>query len=376
MINKGYFSNTEQDPNTCIEGVGGCAPFWKAEGWRKKSSWSPDHTPFYGVAPAHDRRLPRPKRHHRRCFPREDDIGELYCHEYEPRTATLNFGPHRVKYFANSDVKRVATSKHLGRYRSGPELKTHVGLDPSLFGWVLPPRPLVFSTFRAPLARLLSGFGYGYTLGTGRPGEVRVCVLPSEDSFDTWQEAREDWVRRVVEARKVYTARGDAHPYQRLLRDYLDACGDAADNVYVAFLDSRTKNVTTALANLERHVVVGLQDDLDRTLASWRNLTLRTCAGHPRISEMRRLMAEEAAHHKNNRGGHEKRREAVTRVGGKENDDDRFDKARSVELATPGIESFDEDLQRRVRGMIAGDEVIYSRVLEMYYRDASQGDGN
>lgn len=105
------------------------------------------------------------------------------------------------------------------RYRSGPELKTHVGLDPSLFGWVLPPRPLVFSTFREPLARFLSGFGYGMTLGAGRPGEVRICELPMEESFDTWKEEREHWERRVVETRKVATARNDTRPYQRLLRD-------------------------------------------------------------------------------------------------------------------------------------------------------------
>ena len=40
----------------------------------------------------------------------------------------------------------------------------------------------------------------------------------------------------------------------------------------------------------------------------------------------------------------------------------------AVELAPPDVNAFDDDLQRLVREMTAGDEVIYKRALELYYQ--------
>ena len=55
-----------------------------------------------------------------------------------------------------------------------PSLHTHVAIDTSLFGWVLPQTPMVFSTFRDPVDRLLSSFHYGIQFGGGK---TIVCIV-------------------------------------------------------------------------------------------------------------------------------------------------------------------------------------------------------
>jgi hypothetical protein len=44
-----------------------------------------------------------------------------------------------------------------------------------------------------------------------------------------------------------------------------------------------------------------------------------------------------------------------------------------VELASPDVKTFDEDLQKLVRKMTEGDETIYKRALELYHYQAHLG---
>ena len=145
----------------------------------------------------------------------------IFCHEYDAQMSTLHFGLHRhnpEKNRTGEGINAAALSTSKTQYASAPMLKTHVGLDPSLFGWVLPRRPMVFGTFRDPVDRLLSGFHYGTRFGGGRPGEVQACTLPGRHA------TLEEWQRKMAEARGRAASRNDTTPYQRLLREYLTSC--------------------------------------------------------------------------------------------------------------------------------------------------------
>ena len=105
-------------------------------------------------------------KYNQRCFPsaaNSEIRRETYCQEYDEKTSTMNFGPNRPQNPKRKNVK--LPSKVQAHFDAGAKITTHVGLDPSLFGWVLPPNPMVFSTFRDPLERIFSAFHYGIQFG-------------------------------------------------------------------------------------------------------------------------------------------------------------------------------------------------------------------
>ena len=369
------FANTDNDPNTCIQGVGGCTPYWK--GWRRTTRLSADasegsiHAPPYGAAAA------RNETHivnndDQRCFPVTDGPS-IKCHEYDQSKHTLDFGPHgkkpkkpkanKIQQTSNNNPQKFhvqLASKHVDYYAFGPALKTHVGLDPSLFGWIFPKNPLVFSTFRDPVERLLSSFHYGMKFGAGRPGEVTKCTLPGVNSLVEWQDM-------VVNARKLATLKNDTHAYQQLLGSYLNACRDAVDNTYVQFLDPYTKDVTVALANLEQYVIVGLQSDIHNTLERWRKVTLQSCASHPHFRTIQRVLAKGAEKITGDTTYHRKSTSQVNQSDVGDTSAQNFGSgSEAVDLVPPDISLFGPALQQLVRKMTAGDELVYRRVLDMY----------
>eukprot|EP00569_Conticribra_weissflogii_P001608 CAMPEP_0171351538 /NCGR_PEP_ID=MMETSP0878-20121228/39330_1 /TAXON_ID=67004 /ORGANISM="Thalassiosira weissflogii, Strain CCMP1336" /LENGTH=630 /DNA_ID=CAMNT_0011856869 /DNA_START=150 /DNA_END=2042 /DNA_ORIENTATION=+ len=315
-----------------------------------------------------------------RCFPQTPGP-TLHCYEYDPRTSTMNFGPHRrnpkkmqqrlqLMKNPNLPLKHVppVPSVQTANYDYSPSLKTHVGLDPTLFGWILPENPMVFSTFREPIERLLSSFHYGIQFGGGRPGEVGKCMLPGVEKL-------EDWQARVIEARKaVDESRNDTTVYQNVLKEYLTECKSAADNAYVQFLDPNTKNVNVALENLEKYVIVGLQTHVEESLERWMNITLRSCRGRPQFPIIKdRLQKEYHTQAGKKWRASDLLTDSELKLDGtpKNNDHYKHEKERegeepTVKLASPKFESFDEDLQKLILEYTAGDAVIFQRVLEMY----------
>ena len=200
------FQNTEVGPNACVTHVGGCAKLshvWDA------SEISGEVPPF-GVelgSKEYSLNMTNP-----RCFPKEDG-DKLYCSEYDNRSKTITFGPHGMR---TSKAPRLPYSRKI-KWSSHPALQTHVGLDPSLFGWILPRRPLVFSTFREPVARLLSSAQYGIKFGAARPGQVTRCDFPGD--YD-----REEWQDEITVAANSATKDGDSRHYQHMLKGYLHSC--------------------------------------------------------------------------------------------------------------------------------------------------------
>lgn len=190
LFRRGNFTNIELGPNSCVTHVGGCAPYWNKQtspmrgnmrergnmgmnrnresmnalrtgGSRRLSSASNiQYVPPFG------RKVPMSEQksaNNRRCFPSESNqnIGRtMQCHEYDPVTSTLNYGKRPP-----INGRKKQPSKVQGNFNAGPRITTHVGIDPSLFGWVLPPKPMVFSTFRDPLERIFSSFHYGIQFG-------------------------------------------------------------------------------------------------------------------------------------------------------------------------------------------------------------------
>lgn len=209
LFREGNFTSVDLGPNSCITHVGGCAPFWnkqtspnrgenanaqrmmqqrKAEGMHALHSARNSYVPPFG------RKVAMSKQQsgiHQRCFPSEENqkIGRgTMCHEYDPTTSTMNFGKRPPQ--GNNKKKRLPSIVQ-GQFNAGPRITTRefrfvvffsnsavilitrlficiltdVGLDPSLFGWILPPKPMVFSTFRDPLERIFSSFHYGIQFG-------------------------------------------------------------------------------------------------------------------------------------------------------------------------------------------------------------------
>jgi hypothetical protein len=187
IFRQGNFSVIELGPNSCITHVGGCAPYWKqtspmrgnmrqrgnagihiesmnarrrAGGARRLNSASNiQYVPPFG------RNAPMSKQQptiNQRCFPSADNQKNgrsIQCHEYDPITSTLNYGK-RPPVRGKKQPSRVRA-----QFNAGPRITTHVGIDPSLFGWIMPPNPMVFSTFRDPLERIFSSFHYGIQFG-------------------------------------------------------------------------------------------------------------------------------------------------------------------------------------------------------------------
>ncbi|KAL3787574.1 hypothetical protein HJC23_000062 [Cyclotella cryptica] len=312
----GRFTNTDIGPNTCIETVGGCAPFWKGLNWNKNSISRRFHSNNTRVA-FDARHIPPPRyigslnstqiNKNQRCFPmKRPNAPRIACHEYDARSSTLNFGPHRRNPANQRQPVQKLPSQLQAHFDFGPMTATHVGLDPSLFGWIMPSHPMVFSTFRDPIERLLSSFHYGIQFGSGRPGEVDKCDLPGAGKG---KGRVERWNERVVKAREIATLQHDWTEYQSLLREYLDTCRMAADNAYIQFLDPYSKDVNRAINNLEKYVIVGLQTEMEETMERWINITKKSCRKHPHFDEMNTKVFEKILGDMKIKGGFDRKRE-------------------------------------------------------------------
>ena len=347
LVKAANFANAELGPNTCLTHIGGCTDLWG--GWKTNNTqWAgiDDHSiaPPYGVSS----RYGRSDGNNQRCYPHEDGKTKFYCWEYDSYHSTIFYGPHNTPSRRRNTIKKgrvvpkgvpnnTFTTAKFDLY---PSLHTHVAIDTSLFGWILPERPMVFSTFRDPIDRLISSFHYGIQFGGDLPGQVKKCRLPGVDDLDGWQS-------RVSSAREVAMLE-DLSLYQQALREYLDDCGYVADNVYVQFLDPKTKDVDVALNRLNKYVIVGMQTDLDESLQRWTKIAMWTCRNHPKAKLIGRALSNP-----DKWGSHF--RESSSLANGTGN-----------ELASPSIDELDPDLQQLIRTLTQEDEVIFRRAEELY----------
>lgn len=263
-----------------------------------------------------------------------------FCQEYDSTSKVFNFGPmskmmwltkKRLGIAPGNISEAVVTRAIPNGYFINPAVTGHSGLDISLYGWPLPKNALTFSVFRDPLQRLVSSFHYGITFGAGRPGQVTQCDLP----VATNGTAKIPWAKQIVQARML----------QSMFRNYLRACPVPTDNAYTGFLDPLHRNLTTALRNLENHVIVGLQDDIDNSLQRWINITLNTCLSHPSFAQLEKLLENQ---------------DTVGVLN------PSLSRMNSVDLVVPAIETFDDDLKEMIRKYTKEDEVIYKRAVELY----------
>jgi hypothetical protein len=390
LFKAGKFTNTELGPNTCIERIGGCAEFW-GEDWELDEKKAVRETSVEVVANLKKRSVTAPRYattnskatlNNQRCFPTRDGPA-VNCYEYDPRTSTMNFGPHRrnpkLDKHKRQKIKDPSTpwkpipalpTLQQAHYDFSPNTKTHVGLDVSLFGWIMPQNPMVYSTFREPMERLLSSFHYGIQFGGGRPGQVDKCDLPGAGKGVGRVER---WEQRVVKAREIATLQNDTTVYQMLLREYLDTCQSAADNAYVHFLDPDTHDVNVALKNLEEHVIVGLQTDMEGTLERWVNITKKSCSSHPQFQRMEDAVLNKILADIKTNGGVERKRASAVILNVTEVKTEETKSSSGIKLSSPDVRAFDKDLQKLLNKLIAGDEVIFKRVVEIYEEQRDWG---
>jgi len=182
LVGAASLSHAEIGPNTCVTHVGGCTDLW--QGWEtNQSEWAgiDDHSiaPPYGVS-SYDK-TDRSDGNNQRCFPDKGAKTKLYCWEFDSNHSTLFYGPHhyaRRKHRKKKKRKGLQSTENTtfmtAKFDLYPSLHTHVAIDTSLFGWVLPQTPMVFSTFRDPVDRLLSSFHYGIQFGGGK---TIVCIV-------------------------------------------------------------------------------------------------------------------------------------------------------------------------------------------------------
>ena len=400
LFRQGNFTNIDIGPNSCITHVGGCAPFWQNQMANKKGGRlrnlsqqlqtqnsgdmhgldsSTNYVPPFGKKVVISDQ--QPGTINQRCFPSEENQKinrPTLCQEYDPITSTLNFGvrPDRKKKRLPSVVQ--------ANFDAGPRITTHVGLDPSLFGWILPPNPMVFSTFRDPLERIFSSFHYGIQFGGGRPGAVGKCDLPGVGKIPI-QDRVKKWEEKVVKTREIATLQNNTAPYQALLRKYLTTCEVAINNAYVQFLDPDTNDVDVALRNLEEYVIVGLQTDMGETLSRWVNITKQSCSGHKHFRKMERVFADifegmtsdgevkkfrESKISLNEVPESRRRlslvRQIINTDEAVKNDSIQDEPAYEISLISPDINSLDKDLKEMIIRYTSGDQVVWKRVLELY----------
>ena len=181
LVNSARLNLAEMGPNTCLTHVGGCTRFWK--GWSTNTSqWEGiDVQPFappYGLPSYDGGKVGDDMITNQRCFPdsNEDKKVRFYCWEFDRNHSTIFYGPHRKgkkRKTRNGKTKKVLMVGRNDTFTTAefdlyPSLHSHVAIDTSLFGWVLPQTPMVFSTFRDPVDRLISSFHYGIQYGGGK----------------------------------------------------------------------------------------------------------------------------------------------------------------------------------------------------------------
>ena len=377
LLTSNLFTTTYLGSNTCVMGPGDCSVSWKqaasikgTESKKRKEANATKLTPlqnvsvdsnvppYFGIGPFADQSLSFIANRTTdlgRCFSTKKGKQVAFCIEYNNATNTMNFGPPSnidgtmmKRQLAvdkmeeqEESITRTLSNKH-GAFHISPTPGAHVGLDVSIYGWLLPPNPMVFSVFRDPIQRLFSAFHYGIKINAGRPGTIRKCGLG--------QGSRE-WQQNVTNARKLYTLTNDTTAYQSMLRDYLTRCPNATYNSYTQYLDPLTQKVDVALNHLETHVIVGLQDDVPGSLQRWIATTMNSCNGHhPAYAEMQAILAQSMSRHGDTVP--KSTRSAI------ETD--------SVLLLTPMVAEFDEDMQNMIKAFTEEDERIYKRAVELY----------
>lgn len=364
------FTNTDIGPNTCITHLSGCAELWN--GWGNKTAHQRmdaafrdnSFAPPYGI-PYNELQVYGANNH--RCISSDKVERKIYCWEYDRANDTIHYGPHRKNETKKKKRRRkkgsvaeaaAATLKNeslpefvTSKFDVHPSLRTHVAIDTSLFGWILPSHPIVFSTFRDPAERLISSFHYGIQFGGDVPGRVRKCRLPGVVNLEAWQE-------RVILTR----LEKNLTMYQQALREYLDACGHVVDNAYVQFLDPRTKDVDIAVKHLEQYFIVGMQSDLEESLQRITKIAINSCRDHPKFEAIRKALTNT-----DRVGSHY--RESVSLLRSKEEGIEATASGNytpSVELASFTINELDTDLQQLISKSTVGDEVIFRRAKELY----------
>jgi hypothetical protein len=364
LFKEGNFTSIELGSNSCITGVGGCATFWNGQHIAGTN---------HSLAPPYGRKRiqsEQTSKYNQRCFPSPEIDRTTFCHEYDSETSTLNFGPDRHDAELPSKVQA-----HFDAAR----ITTHVGLDPSLFGWILPPNLMVFSTFRDPLERIFSAFHYGIQFGGGRPGSVDKCNLPGANG-------PVEWGKRVTKAREIAALENNTAPYQKLMRSYLEDCHLANNNTYVQFLDPDTKDVNVAKQNLEDYVIVGLQNKISETLIRWATIARRSCRGHKHYQRMKNVFDyvnnitadgevqkfRESPRELNDAHEIARRRLSITQQS---NDTDYHDESLNVNnkrettgtnLISPDFNTLDEDLKETITRFTEEDQKVWKRALELY----------
>ncbi|KAL7542735.1 hypothetical protein ACHAXR_012032 [Thalassiosira sp. AJA248-18] len=356
LLNSKWFTTTYLASNTCVMGPGDCSVYWNTTTTASYEEQSFQISPYFGIGPRSDRsKISNKIGNLGRCFPNPKGLTKTFCIEYDARGSTMNFGPPSklLRTTLSSALKLNETEKREktisrvlsnenGAFYISPDISSHVGLDVSLYGWLLPPNPLVFSVFRDPLERLISSFHYGISYGADRPGDVRTCGI--------LRKGKKKWRANVAEARKTFTISNDTSVYQSMFLEYLTRCPHATKNSYTQFLDPLTKNVDVALDNLEKHVIIGLQNDVQGTLQRWADITMKTCNDHPAYSTMKKTLAQSIAIHGRIRP--KSTRSATVRD--------------SVVLSSPDISDFDEELQNMIVSYTEEDELIYKRAVELF----------
>mmetsp|Transcript_45255 Transcript_45255/g.94928 ORF Transcript_45255/g.94928 Transcript_45255/m.94928 type:complete len:360 (+) Transcript_45255:3-1082(+) len=353
-LQKDFFTPAYISGNTCLMRPGGCAKYWydtlsKTQALPEEHEQSSNHSrniSHFGIGDGH-------------CIA----TGKMTCQEYDTETRSMNFGPisrmfwlYRQHFILlNISTSNLNHSKedhfiHVFPDKNGPhfiapDVSAHVGLDVSLFGWLMPANPMVFSIFRNPIERLLSSFHYGITYGAGIPGQVGQCKF------------RKDWRQQVVEMRVLEATTNNSSAYQSLLREYLTNCEDATKNAYTKFLDPYTKNLSVAIYNLEKYVIVGLQHDVAGALNRFKNITLKSCKDHPSIFDINATLSRNIV----SRGDTvvQSTRSATSKG--------------SIKLLSPNVAEFDEDLQNLVKAYTVEDEVIYEHAVRLYKEQAGFG---
>jgi hypothetical protein len=335
-----WFVNTYIGPQTCVSNPGGCLLHWNVTTLSTPINYNSSNSSNKINGDEY-----------------EDPACEE-CFEYNNATRTINYGPieklstflqkHHLttelwvrKQIDSKNAKFLLRTVEESQGVYSPSIYAHVGLQTSLFNYILPSNPLVFSAFRDPTERFFSSFHYGIMYGAAKPGHVHRCPLEGSNS---------NWQKRIANARMKVTVSNDTSDYEGLLQHYLMKCKDASWNVYTQFLDPVTKDVNVALANLEKYVIVGLKTNITETLQLWANMTRKNCHNHRRFESMQQSMLSIPF-----RETFVELREKMS-IGEKD----------LIKFVTPDYTNFQNDLTLTIEEFIKEDKRIYNRVKELY----------
>ena len=268
------------------------------------------------------------------CYPRTKA-----CWEFDEQ------GRRLVDDNVTNNISSIGTQKVVDddedRFDFHPAPTQHVALDLRLFGWVLPEKPLVFSSFREPRKRLLSSFHYGINFGMGDLAKGCKRMSPHHPKPRT---------KFLVELQQT-----NPKQYEDRLLHYLQHCSNAVNNTYVQYLDPLTFDINVAMERLEKYVVVGLDNETEVTLQRWLNATIQTC--HPSRPRYLAVARELRANIEKNKST--VRNSSMQNTGNGTSSD------------KPKVQTtFSSRVEELIQEYTSGDEIIYKRAREMYKEQA------